>query len=64
MEIKEESLVTTTGIGDIFPSGIVVGKVVGISTDNFDLSSVLEVKSNVDFDAINYVAVLKRKDIW
>jgi len=64
MEIKEDSLVTTTGIGDIFPSGIVIGKVVGIGTDNFDLSSVLEVKSNVDFDAINYVTVLKRKDIW
>jgi len=64
MEIKEDSLVTTTGIGDIFPAGIVIGKVVGISTDNFDLSSILEVKSNVDFDSINYITVLKRKDIW
>lgn len=63
IEISEESLVTTTGMGDIYPSGIVIGKVKGINTDNFDLSKVLEVESNVNFDSINYVKVLKRGDL-
>lgn len=63
IEIKEDALVTTTGMGDIYPSGIVIGKVKGIDTDSFDLSKVLEVKSNVNFDSINYVKVLKRGDL-
>lgn len=62
IEVEEDSLVTTTGMGDLFPSGIVIGKVVGITTDNFDLAKVLEVKTDVDFDNITYVTVLKRND--
>lgn len=63
VEILDDALVTTTGMGDIYPSGIVIGKIVGVNTDNFDLSNVLEMKSNVNFDAINYVTVLKRGDL-
>lgn len=59
----EELIVTTTGMGDIYPAGIVIGKVTGVSTDNFDLSKILEMKSSVDFNSINYVSVLKRGDV-
>lgn len=52
--------VTTTGMGDIFPSGIMIGKIVGYETDNFDLSLILKMKSDVDFNDINYVKILKR----
>jgi len=61
--ITENSIVTTTGMGDIYPAGIVIGKVTGVSTDNFDLSKILEMKSSVDFNSINYVSVLKRGDV-
>lgn len=60
VEIENDSIVTTTGMGDIYPSGIVIGNVTGITTDTFDLSKILEVKSNVDFDNINYLTVLRR----
>lgn len=63
IKIENESIVTTTGMGDIFPSGIVIGKITGINTDIFDLSNVLEMKSDVNFDNINYVTVLRR-NIW
>ena len=46
-------------MGDIFPSGIVIGKVMGINTDVFDLAKVLEIESLVNFDNINYVTILK-----
>ena len=46
-----------TGMGDIFPAGIVIGKITGVNTDTFDLSNVLEMKSDVDFDNINYVTI-------
>jgi len=58
--IPENSVVTTTGMGDIFPSGILIGKVTGSTTDNFDLAKIVEVKSDIDFNNINYVTLLKR----
>lgn len=61
--IADNSLVTTTGMGDIFPSGIIIGRVVGITTDNFDLAKVLEIKSDVNFNAISYVTVLQRNEV-
>lgn len=61
-EIKKDSFVMTTGMGDIFPSGILVGKVASITTDNFDLAKTVEVKSDVNFDDIRYVTILKRID--
>ena len=63
IKIENGSIVTTTGMGDIFPAGIVIGKITGINTDNFDLSNVLEMQSDVNFDNINYVTVLRR-NIW
>ena len=49
-------------MGDTFPSGLLVGHVKRVTTDNFDLSKVAIVESSVDFDEIDYVSVLKRKD--
>ena len=60
-EIKEGDMVLTTGMGDIFPSGIFVGKVSKITKDNFDLARTVEVKSDVNFDDIRYVTILKRQ---
>ncbi|MBR3210113.1 MAG: rod shape-determining protein MreC [Bacilli bacterium] len=61
VNIPDEASVVTTGMGNIFPSGLLIGKVKGIKTDNFDLSKVLEVQSSVNFDDIDYVTILKRK---
>ena len=62
MKIPKGSIVTTTGMGDIFPSGIMIGKVKSIKTDNFDLAKTVIVEGTVDYDDLNYVTVLKRKD--
>ncbi len=62
IEIPAGSVVTTTGMGDNFPSGIMVGKVKRVKTDNFDLAKTVEVTSSVDFDDLNYVTILKRKE--
>ena len=60
IKIENGSIVTTTGMGDIFPAGIIIGKITGVNTDNFDLSNVLEMQSDINFDNINYVTVLRR----
>jgi rod shape-determining protein MreC len=62
-EIPIDSIVTTTGLGSDIPGGIKIGNVKQITKDNFDLSRTLLVKSNVDFDNINYVTILKKEDI-
>lgn len=59
-EIPLNAIVTTTGLGGIFPSGVLVGKVKSITKDNFDLASAVEIESLVDFDDISFVTILKR----
>lgn len=64
VEIPDGADVVTTGMGSIFPSGLLIGKVTKTTTDNFDLSKVVEVKSSVNFNDIDYVTVLKRVEKW
>ena len=61
-EILEGSMVTTTGLGNLFPSGIYIGKVKAMKKDNFDLAQLIEVTSDVHFDDLDFVTVLKRED--
>lgn len=58
VDIPSDSIIVTSGLSDLFPSGIVVGKVTTTKTDNFDLAKTLEVKSLVDFDDISFVTIL------
>ena len=61
VDIDKGADVVTTGMGTIFPSGLIVGTAQKVTTDNFDLSKVVEVKASVNFDDLDYVTVLKRK---
>ena len=61
VDIPKNSEVVTTGMGAVFPSGLMIGKVTKVTTDNFDLSKVAKVKASVNFDDLDYVTVLKRK---
>ena len=54
--------VYTSGLGGIFPSGILIGKVTKIDTDEYDLAKIIDVEPSANFDDINYVAILKRKE--
>ena len=60
VKIEENSIVSTTGLSNIYPSGLIIGEVVRIQKDNFDLSYILKVKPSVDFNNFHYVAVLDR----
>lgn len=62
VDIPADSVVMTTGLGNIFPSGIMIGNVSSVVTDNFDLSKIVKVKPSADFDDIAYVTVVKRED--
>lgn len=62
-KVVKDAKVYTSGLGGIFPSGILIGKVVNVKTDEYDLAKLIDVEPIVDFNDINYVAVLKRKEI-
>ena len=61
VDIDKGADVVTTGMGTIFPSGLMVGTVKKVTTDNFDLSKVVEVEAAVNFDDLDYLTDLKRK---
>lgn len=54
--------VYTSGLGGVFPSGILIGTVTEITTDSYDLAKIIRVTPSADFTDINYVSILKRKD--
>ena len=60
-KIEEGSYVTTTGLSEIFPSGILIGMVKSVTMDSYGLTKVVEVTPSVDFKSVNYVTVLKRE---
>ena len=59
--VRVGDLVYTSGLGGVFPSGILIGKVESITTDSYDLSKIINVTPSANFDNINYVTILKRK---
>lgn len=58
--VEVSSKVTTTGYGDIFPAGIIVGEVVSSKDDNYGLAKAVEIKPSVDFNNLNIVSIVKR----
>lgn len=62
-KVSQGYYVYTSGLGGIFPSGILIGTVENITTDEYDLAKLIDVIPAADFDDINYVAILKRKEI-
>jgi len=60
-EIDEGDMVTTTGLTDYFPSGILIGHVSKVVKDEYDLNSIIEVTPSVNFNDVSIVTVLNRK---
>ena len=63
-EIRNGSKVVTTGLSEIFPSGILIGEVKNVTKDKYDLARAVEVTPSVDFNDINIVTVLDRDSKW
>ena len=58
--IEVGSYVYTTSYNEKIPAGILVGKVVNVKKDNYDLAKIVEITSDVDFNNLRYVKVLKK----
>ena len=59
VDINKDDVITTSGLGGMFPRGIYIGKVAAISIDKYGLSKTLAIKTNQNFNSIHYVTILK-----
>ncbi|ADH98965.1 rod shape-determining protein MreC [Salisediminibacterium selenitireducens] len=59
-EIEPGETVTTSGLGGIFPRGLVVGEVLSVENDEFGLTQTALVEPTADFYHIDYVQVVER----
>lgn len=58
-QIDIGSRVITNGLGNLYPKEIEVGQVLKIEMDNVGVSKILYIKSDVDFNNLKYVSVIK-----
>lgn len=61
LKIKKGDKVTTSGLGGIFPKGILIGEVTKVTTDDFGLTKLAYVKPAADFQMIDHVVIAKRQ---
>lgn len=64
VDVKKGDVVTTSGLGGMFPRGIYIGIVEEITNDKYGLSKTLGIKTNQDFNNIHYVTILKEETKW
>ncbi|MBQ0139823.1 MAG: rod shape-determining protein MreC [Kurthia sp.] len=61
LKVKKGDKVTTSGLGGIFPKGILIGEVTKVSTDDFGLTKLAYVKPAADFQMLDHVIIAKRQ---
>lgn len=60
-EVKKGQKVTTSGLGGIFPKGILIGEVTEVTTDDYGLTKLAYVKPAANFSILDHVIISKRK---
>ena len=63
LPVKKGDKVTTSGLGGIFPKGVLIGEVTKVSTDDFGLTKLAYVKPAADFSMLDHVVIAKRQSI-
>ncbi|WP_077614594.1 rod shape-determining protein MreC [Caenibacillus caldisaponilyticus] len=59
-KVKKGDKVTTSGLGGVYPEGLLIGEVVSVKPDEYGLTKIAEVKPSADFNAIDYVDIIER----
>ncbi|RNF40944.1 rod shape-determining protein MreC [Planococcus salinus] len=60
IDIQEGDQVVSSGLGGIFPKGIVIGKITEVTIDEFGLTKLAYVKPAADFNMLNHVMIADR----
>lgn len=57
-QIREGDVIETSGVGDLFPKGIVLGRVVEVRTESHGIAKYAVVAPVCDLDCVNHVMVI------
>lgn len=60
IELKEGEQVISSGLGGIFPKGILIGTITEITIDEFGLTKLAYVKPAADFSLLDHVIIADR----
>ncbi|MGK7377884.1 rod shape-determining protein MreC [Planococcus sp. 1R117A] len=60
IDLKVGQQVISSGLGGIFPKGIVIGEITEIAIDEFGLTKLVYVKPAADFSLLNHVVIADR----
>ncbi len=56
--VRKRDIVTTSGLGGVYPSGLAIGEVVSVQNGEYDVSLYAEVKPFVDVNSVRDVMVI------
>lgn len=59
-DVKKGQLVESSGLGGIFPKGLLIGEVTEVSTDDYGLTKLAYIRPAADFSMLDHVMVAKR----
>lgn len=59
-DVKEGQKVESSGLGGIFPKGLLIGEVTEVSTDDFGLTKLAYIRPAADFSMLDHVMVANR----
>ncbi|MDR2795113.1 MAG: rod shape-determining protein MreC [Spirochaetaceae bacterium] len=60
-DIKSGDIIVTSGLGGVYPSGIIIGRVNRILFQEYETYLELEIESAIDFSRLEYVFVIENK---
>ncbi|MGE7622830.1 rod shape-determining protein MreC [Viridibacillus sp. NPDC096237] len=63
LNVKKGDKVMTSGLGGIFPKGILIGEVTKVTTDDYGLTKLAYVKPAANFSMLDHVIIAKRESI-
>lgn len=59
-DVEKGQIVTSSGLGGIFPKGILIGEVTEVSTDDYGLTKLAYIRPAADFSMLDHVVIAKR----
>lgn len=60
INLEEKQTVVTSGLGGVFPSGLVIGEIIDVVPDEYGLTKTAYVKPSVNFYDIDQVMIVER----
>lgn len=63
-DVKAGDLIYTSGIGSVYPRGLLIGRVESVDVDEFARQKVATVKAAVDADSLRYVMIVTDYEIY